>query len=77
MENVIRRLKVFRVLGERYRNKRRRYGIKVNIIAGIVNLLMGFEPIPNTGTRPARTAFKIRLSQQVYYVALFFGRSRR
>ena len=35
-------LKVFRVLGERYRNKRRRYGIKVNIIAGIVNLLMGF-----------------------------------
>ena len=42
MENVIRRLKVFRVFGERYRNKRRRYGIKVNIIAGIVNLLMGF-----------------------------------
>lgn len=42
VENVIRRLKVFRVLGERYRNKRRRYGIKVNIIAGIVNLLMGF-----------------------------------
>ena len=42
MENVIRRLKVFRILGERYRNKRRGYGIKVNIIAGIVNLLMGF-----------------------------------
>ena len=42
VENVIRRLKVFRVLGERYHNKRRRYGIKVNIIAGLVNLLMGF-----------------------------------
>ena len=41
MEDVIGRLKVFRVLGERYRNKRRRYGIKVNIIAGIVNLLIG------------------------------------
>ena len=37
VENVIRRLEVFRVLGERYRNKRRRHDIKVNIIAGIVN----------------------------------------
>ena len=42
VENVIRRLKVFRILAERYRNKRRGYGIKVNIIAGIVNLLMGY-----------------------------------
>ena len=41
VENVIGRLKVFRVLGERYRNKRRRYGINVNIIAGIVDLMMG------------------------------------
>ncbi len=42
VENVIRRLKIFRILCERYRNKCRRYGIKFNIIAGIVNLKMGY-----------------------------------
>lgn len=42
VENMIRRLKIFRILSERYRNKRRRYGIKFNIIAGIVNLKMGY-----------------------------------
>ena len=42
VENVIRRLKIFRILCERYRNKRRGYSIKFNIIAGIVNLKMGY-----------------------------------
>ena len=40
VENVIRRLKIFRILRERYRDKRRGYGIEFNIIAGIVNLKM-------------------------------------
>ena len=43
VENVIRRLKIFRILRERYRDKRRGYGIKLNIIAGIVNLKMGYR----------------------------------
>ena len=30
--------KVFRILGERYRNRRKRYGLRVNLIAGIYNL---------------------------------------
>ena len=42
VENVFRSLKIFRILTERYRNKRRGYGIKFNIIAGIVNLKMGY-----------------------------------
>jgi len=42
VEKVIRRLKIFRVLRERYRNKRRGYGIEFNTIAGIVNLKMGY-----------------------------------
>lgn len=42
VENIIRRLKIFRILCQRYRNKRRGYGIKFNIIAGIVNLKMGY-----------------------------------
>ncbi len=43
VENAIRRLEIFRILCERYRNKRRGYGIKFNIIAGIVNLKMGYR----------------------------------
>ena len=42
VENILGQIKVFRILSERYRNKRRRYGLKFNIIAGIVNLKNGF-----------------------------------
>lgn len=42
VENKIRELKIFRILKDTYRNKRRDYGIKMNIIAGIVNLKYGF-----------------------------------
>jgi hypothetical protein len=42
VENVLGQIKVFRILSDRYRNKRKRYGIKFNIIAGIVNLKNGF-----------------------------------
>lgn len=37
VENVIRRLKVFRILSSRYRNRRRRFGLRINIIAGLYN----------------------------------------
>lgn len=43
-ENVLAQIKVFRILSDRYRNKRRRYSIKFKIIAGIVNLKNGFAP---------------------------------
>jgi hypothetical protein len=34
---VIRRLKVFRVLKETYRHRRRRFGLRLNLIAGLYN----------------------------------------
>jgi transposase len=37
-EHVIGRLKVFRILSERYRNRRRRFGLRFNLIAAICNL---------------------------------------
>jgi len=42
VENVIAEVKNFRILCHKYRNKRRRYNLKFNIIAGIVNLKNGF-----------------------------------
>jgi hypothetical protein len=38
VEHVIRRLKVFRLLSERYRNRRKRWGFRFNLIAAIYNL---------------------------------------
>ena len=38
VENVIARLKVFRILSERYRNRRKRFSIRFNLIAAICNL---------------------------------------
>jgi IS5 family transposase len=38
VEHVNRRFKVFRVLSEVYRNRRSRYGLRVNLVAGIYNL---------------------------------------
>lgn len=36
-EHVIGRLKRFKVISERYRNRRRRFGLRFNLIAGIYN----------------------------------------
>jgi IS5 family transposase len=38
VENVIRKLKVFRILSERYRNRRKRFSLRFNLIAAIYNL---------------------------------------
>lgn len=38
VEHAIRRLKVFRIIKETYRNRRRRFGLRVNLIAAIVNM---------------------------------------
>lgn len=37
VEHVIRRLKVFWILARPYRNRRRRFGLRLNLIAGIYN----------------------------------------
>ena len=37
VEHVHRRLKIFRVLSSRYRNRRKRFGLRLNLIAGIYN----------------------------------------
>ncbi len=37
IEHVIARLKVFRILSERYRNRRTRFGLRFNLIAAIYN----------------------------------------
>lgn len=37
VENVLRILKIFRILAEKYRNRRRRFGLRLNLIAAIIN----------------------------------------
>jgi len=37
VENIIRCLKVFRILSSVYRNHRRRFGLRFSLIAGIYN----------------------------------------
>jgi hypothetical protein len=38
VEHVIRRVKIFRILSERYRNRRKRFGLRFNLIASLYNL---------------------------------------
>ncbi len=38
IEHVIGRLKVWRILAERYRGRRKRFGLRFNLIAGIHNV---------------------------------------
>ena len=44
IENIIRRLKIFRILSERYRNRRKRFGLRFNLIAAICNLELKSVP---------------------------------
>jgi hypothetical protein len=43
IEHVNRRFKVFRILAERYRNRRRRYGLRCNLIAALYNNELALE----------------------------------
>ncbi len=37
VEHVIRRFKIFRLFSGRYRNRRQRFGLRLNLIAGLLN----------------------------------------
>lgn len=37
VENIIRRIKIFRIMAEKYRNRRKRFTLRLNLIAGILN----------------------------------------
>lgn len=43
VEHAIRRIKVFRILKETYRNRRRRFGLRLSLIAAIVNMELGLK----------------------------------
>ena len=38
VEHVIRKVKIFRILSERYRNRRKRFGLRFNLIASLYNI---------------------------------------
>ena len=38
IENILRKLKIFRILSERYRNRRKRFGLRFTLIAAIYNM---------------------------------------
>ena len=38
IEHIIRSVKIFRILAERYRNRRKRFGLRFNLIAALYNL---------------------------------------
>ncbi|MEZ2903279.1 IS5/IS1182 family transposase, partial [Acinetobacter terrestris] len=37
IEHINSQLKTFRILSERYRNRRKRFGLRINLIAALVN----------------------------------------
>lgn len=41
VENVIGCVKKFRILSDKYRNRRKRFGLRFNLIAGIYNFELG------------------------------------
>lgn len=50
VEHTIRRLKVFRILSSRYRNRRKRFGLRFNLIAALLN-----KDIPNRSSKGQKT----------------------
>lgn len=41
VEHVNREIKIFKITSERYRNRRKRFGLRVNLISGIYNFELG------------------------------------
>lgn len=42
IENINAKLKVFKILANRYRNRRHRHGLRTSLICGIYNFELGF-----------------------------------
>jgi hypothetical protein len=42
-EHVIGKIKIFKILSDRYRNRRRRFGLRFNLIAGIYNFELNLK----------------------------------
>ena len=42
-EHINRRLKIFKILADRYRNRRKRFGLRFNLIAGLYNYELRFS----------------------------------
>lgn len=38
VENIIREIKIFRIIAEKYRNRRKKFGLRFNLIAAFYNL---------------------------------------
>jgi len=38
IENVIRDINIFRIIAEKYRNRRKQFGLRFNLIAAVFNL---------------------------------------
>ncbi|NCR55645.1 MAG: transposase family protein, partial [Microcystis aeruginosa L211-07] len=43
IENIHRHLKIFRILSSRYRNRRKRFKLRLNLLAGIYNYELSLE----------------------------------
>ncbi len=43
VEHVNARIKTFKILGEKYRNRRKRFGLRFNLICALVNFDRGFR----------------------------------
>lgn len=42
VEHINAKIKTFRILGERYRNRRKQFGLRFNLICGLINFDRGF-----------------------------------
>jgi hypothetical protein len=43
VENIIREVKIFRIIAEKYRNRRKRFGLRFNWIAAIYNMNLNYK----------------------------------
>jgi Transposase DDE domain len=43
VEHINREIKIFKITSERYRNRRKRFGLRVNLITGIYNFEIGLD----------------------------------
>lgn len=43
-EHINRRLKIFKILAERYRNRRKRFALRFNLLAGLYNYELRLSP---------------------------------
>ena len=75
-EHINRKLKIFKILADRYRNRRKRFSLRFNLIAGLYNYELRLSFITNVDSSTATAKWIVTTYSQRNWVEVFYREAK-